>query len=62
MINIPDLQNVIYVSTLLLYFSVVRGVGFTSDSCVLKFSLKNFQYRLTMLDKLFILGHIYLYN
>ncbi len=59
MINIPDLQNVIYVSTLLLCFSVVRGVGFTSDGCVSKFSMKNFQYRLTMLDKLFTLGHIY---
>lgn len=54
-----DLQYVIYVSTLLLYFSVVRGVGFISNGYVSKFSMKNFQYRLTMLDKLFTLGHIY---
>lgn len=47
------------VSTLLLYFLVVMGVGFTSDGCVSKFFQKDFQYRLTMLDKLFALGHIY---
>ena len=59
MILFVDLQIIAYVSTHLLCFSEVRGVSFTSDGCVSKFSMKNFQYRLTMLDKLFTLCHIY---
>ena len=58
-IQLANIHIFTCVSTLLLCFSEVRGVSFTSDGCVSKFSMKNFQYRLTMLDKLFTLGHIY---